>query len=53
MIVKVLVRSRSGTRSEGIKAGARVLQIIRVEELEKTVEDERGELTAELAFLEP
>ena len=62
MIVKVLVRSRSGTRSEGIKAGARVLQIILVteemtqrqlsdEELEKIVEDVRGELTAKLAFL--
>ena len=60
MIVKVLVRS--GTRSEGIKAGARVLQIILVaeemtqrqlsdEELEKIVEDVRGELTAKLAFL--
>ena len=62
MIVKVLVRSRSGARSEGIKAGARVLQIILVaeemtqrqlsdEELEKIVEDVRGELTAKLAFL--
>ena len=62
MVVKVLVRSRSGTRSEGIKAGARVLQITLVteemtqrqlsdEELEKIVEDVRRELTAKLVFL--